>query len=39
MAAGTFATRAGGLYRKRGVTVRGRLKAAFDALPPAILMR
>jgi uncharacterized membrane protein len=38
MALATFATRAGGLYLMRGVIVRGRLKAALDALPPAILM-
>ena len=38
MALATSATRASGLYLMRGVTVRGRLKAALDALPPAILM-
>ena len=38
MTAATYFTRVGGLYLMRGVTVRGRLKAAFDALPPAILM-
>jgi uncharacterized membrane protein len=38
MALATFATRAGGLYLMRGVVVKGRLKAALDALPPAILM-
>jgi uncharacterized membrane protein len=38
MALATFATRAGGLYLMRGVAVTGRLKAALDALPPAILM-
>jgi uncharacterized membrane protein len=38
MALATFATRAGGLYLMRGVVVTGRLKAALDALPPAILM-
>jgi uncharacterized membrane protein len=38
MALATYATRASGLYLMRGVTVRGRLKAALDALPPAILM-
>lgn len=37
MAVATYATRLAGLYLMRGVTVRGRLKAAFDALPPAIL--
>lgn len=38
MALATFATRASGLYLMRGVVVTGRLKSAFDALPPAILM-
>ena len=38
MALATYATRASGLYLMRGITVRGRLKAALDALPPAILM-
>jgi uncharacterized membrane protein len=38
MALATYATRASGLYFMRGVTVSGRLKAALDALPPAILM-
>ena len=38
MALATYATRASGIYLMRGVTVRGRLKAALDALPPAILM-
>ena len=38
MALATYATRVSGLYLMRGVTVKGRLKAAFDALPPAILM-
>ena len=38
MALATYATRASGFYFMRGVTVRGRLKAALDALPPAILM-
>lgn len=38
MALATYATRAGGLYLMRGVVVKGRLKAALDALPPAILM-
>jgi len=38
MALATYATRASGLYLMRGVTVTGRLKAALDALPPAILM-
>ena len=38
MALATYATRLGGLYLMRGVTVKGRLKSALDALPPAILM-
>ena len=38
MALATYATRASGLYLMRGVVVRGRLKAALDALPPAVLM-
>ena len=38
MALATYATRVGGLYLLRGVTVKGRLKSALDALPPAILM-
>ena len=38
MAAATYLTRIGGLYLMRGVSVRGRLKAALDALPPAVLM-
>jgi len=38
MAAATFATRVSGLLLMRHVVVKGRVKAAFDALPPAILM-
>jgi uncharacterized membrane protein len=38
MALATFATRASGLYLMRSVVVKGRLKAALDVLPPAILM-
>ena len=38
MALATYATRVTGLFLMRYVTVRGRTKAAFDALPPAILM-
>jgi uncharacterized membrane protein len=38
MALATYATRVAGLFLMRGVVVRGRLKAALDALPPAILM-
>lgn len=38
MGLATYATRVSGLYLMRAVNVRGRLKAALDALPPAILM-
>ncbi len=38
MAAATYLTRIGGLYLMKGLTVKGRLKAALDALPPAVLM-
>lgn len=38
MALATYATRVAGLLLMRHVNVRGRVKAAFDALPPAILM-
>ncbi len=38
MALATYATRVSGPYLMRGVTVKGRLKTALDALPPAILM-
>ncbi len=38
MAVATYLTRVGGLYLMQGITVRGRLKAALDALPPAVLM-
>jgi uncharacterized membrane protein len=38
MALATYATRVAGLFLMRGVVVRGRLKAALDALPPAILV-
>ena len=38
MALATYATRVAGLFFVRGVAVKGRLKAALDALPPAILM-
>ena len=38
MAIATYATRVAGLFLVRGVAVKGRLKAALDALPPAILM-
>lgn len=38
MALATYSTRVSGLYLMRGVAVTGRVKAALDALPPAILM-
>lgn len=38
MALATYATRISGLFLMRHVNVKGRTKAAFDALPPAILM-
>jgi uncharacterized membrane protein len=38
MALATYATRVSGLFLMRHVNVKGRSKAAFDALPPAILM-
>jgi uncharacterized membrane protein len=38
MALATYATRVAGPFLVRGVAVKGRLKAALDALPPAILM-
>ncbi|EXI80110.1 MAG: putative membrane protein [Candidatus Accumulibacter appositus] len=38
MALATYLTRIGGLYLMRGVSVTGRLKAALDALPAAVLM-
>lgn len=38
MAVATYATRVAGLFLMQLVSVRGRVKAAFDALPPAILM-
>ena len=38
MALATGATRLSGLYLMRFTKVEGRMKAAFDALPPAILM-
>jgi uncharacterized membrane protein len=37
MALATFATRYAGLLLLKGVTIKGRLKAALDAVPPAIL--
>lgn len=38
MAIGTYLTRVAGFVLLDGVVVKGRLKAALDALPPAILM-
>ncbi|CAN5143473.1 AzlD family protein [soil metagenome] len=38
MAIATYLTRVAGFYLLNGVAVKGRLKAALDALPPAILM-
>jgi uncharacterized membrane protein len=38
MAIATYATRVAGLFLMQFVSVKGRTKAAFDALPPAILM-
>ena len=38
MAAATYLTRVGGLFLMKGITVKGRLKTALDALPPAVLM-
>jgi uncharacterized membrane protein len=38
MAAATYLTRAAGFVFMERIEVRGRMKAALDALPPAILM-
>lgn len=38
MALATYATRLSGLILMRGIVVKGRLKAALDALPPAVLV-
>jgi uncharacterized membrane protein len=38
MGAATYATRLSGLLLMRGVVVKGRAKAALDALPPSVLM-
>jgi uncharacterized membrane protein len=38
MALATYATRAGGFAIMRFMKVEGRLKAALEAMPPAILM-
>jgi len=38
MGLATYATRLSGFVLLGGLAVRGRMKAALDALPPAILM-
>jgi len=38
MGLATYATRLSGFYLLRGLNVSGRMKAALDALPPAVLM-
>ena len=38
MGLATYATRLTGLLLMRGVVVKGRAKAALDALPPSVLM-
>jgi uncharacterized membrane protein len=38
MALATYATRAGGFALMGFMNVKGRVKAALDAMPPAILM-
>jgi uncharacterized membrane protein len=38
MGVATYTTRLSGLLLMRGVIVKGRLKAALDAVPPAVLM-
>ena len=38
MGLATYSTRISGLLLMRGVKVEGRLKAALDAVPPAVLM-
>lgn len=38
MAVATYATRLSGLLLMRGVVVKGRMKAALDAMPPSVLM-
>jgi uncharacterized membrane protein len=38
MGLATYSTRLSGLLLMRGVVVQGRLKAALDAAPPAVLM-
>ena len=38
MGLATFSSRLSGLLLMRGVVVKGRFKAALDAVPPAVLM-
>ena len=38
MGIATYTTRLSGLLLMRGVIVKGRLKAALEAVPPAVLM-
>jgi uncharacterized membrane protein len=38
MGLATYTTRISGLLLMNGVEVKGRLKAALDAVPPAVLM-
>ena len=38
MGLATYATRLSGLLLMRGVEVKGRMKAALDAMPPSVLM-
>jgi uncharacterized membrane protein len=38
MALATYATRAGGFLLMRFVTIRGRMRAALDAMPATVLM-
>lgn len=38
MGVATYLTRLSGFYLLRGLNVSGRMKAALDALPPAVLM-
>ena len=38
MGLATYSARISGLLLMRGVVVQGRLKAALDAVPPAVLM-
>ena len=38
MGLATYSTRLSGLLLMRGVVVQGRLKAALDAVPPAVLV-